>query len=309
MRILFAGTPAVSATVLEGLVHGGHEVVAVLTREDAPFGRKGVSTPSPVSEKAEELKIPVIKANKIDFETLSAIKHYDADLAIVVAFGIILKSNALSIIPKGWFNLHFSILPKWRGAAPVQRAIQAGEKITGITMFKINEGMDTGPILGTLQTEIQPEETAGELLNRLGILGVSLLGEQLPRIYSGVYELEEQVGEPSLAPKLTRAEARINFDDSASVIDCQVRAMNPEPMAWCFNGEATLRVIRARASSLKPTEIGLKDVGSVGLINNQVLVCCGSNTVIELIEVQPASKGVMKAVDWFNGQQKLEVLT
>jgi methionyl-tRNA formyltransferase len=298
MRILFAGTPATAATVLEGLLAAGHEVVCVLTREDAPLGRKKILTASPVAELATTKSISVIKANRLDSETLDEIAKHQIDLAIVVAYGVILKEDALNALPVGWFNLHYSLLPIWRGAAPVQRALQHGDVETGVTLFKIDAGLDTGPILSSVPTVIQPEENAGELLTRLSQLAVTLLNEQLPRIYSSTHNLEPQVGEFTLAPKITRAEAKIDFTQDSTTIENLVRAMNPEPMAWCSLSDEPMRILRARAV---PSVSANHSVGQVFLDGEKVLVTCGNETALELLYVQPASRTSMNARDWLNG--------
>ena len=306
MRILFAGTPATAATVLEGILASGHEVVAVLTREDSALGRKKVLTASPVAEFAAIRGLPVVKANQVDSDTLIEIAKHKIDLAIVVAYGIILRDEALQALPTGWFNLHFSMLPKWRGAAPVQRAIQNGDSETGVTLFKIDSGLDTGPVVSTVQTTIQPDETAGDLLSRLSLLGVSLLNAELPSIYSGTYNLREQVGEVTLAPKTSREEARIDFELEAKQLSDLIRAMNPEPMAWCNYLGEPMRILRARVTSSAENQ---RPIGEVKFLDERVLVSCGSNSVLELLEVQPASRNPMSARDWVNGQNQAVTLS
>jgi methionyl-tRNA formyltransferase len=298
MRILFAGTPATAAIVLESMVAAGHEVVAVLTREDAPKGRKKVLTQSPVADAAEKTRIPAIKANKVDDAILQQIAEYKPELAIVVAYGVILKTEALEAIPNGWFNLHYSLLPKYRGAAPVQHCLLSGEKETGVTLFKIDRGLDTGDILGSVSTVIGPDETAGELLGRLTHLGVSLLNAELPTLYAGTFALQEQTGPSSLAPKISRADAKIDFEQNSQKISNLVRAMNPEPMAWCLFGEEPMRVTSAR--TLLNSSVMLQK-GEVRVLENAVYVGCGEQDLLELIAVQPASKTVMTAKDWANG--------
>jgi methionyl-tRNA formyltransferase len=220
------------------------------------------------------------------------------DLAVVVAYGVILRREALETVPNGWFNLHFSMLPRWRGAAPVQHSIWSGDKETGVTVFKIDEGLDTGAVLGLAETVIEPEETSGDLLNRLSVIGVSLLNQELPKIYAGNAKLTAQEGEVALAPKIQRTDARINFSASAKEVEILVRAMNPEPMAWCeFSGDH-LRILRARevqgSYKLVPGEVTVE--------GERVLVGCGSDTTLELLEVQPASKTKMQASAWMHGQ-------
>ncbi len=304
MRILFAGTPETAATVLRGLVASGHEVVGVLTREDAPVGRKKVLTESAVAQTANELGIQVIKANKITSEIISVIDSLKADLGVIVAYGVILKKGALEIIPNGWFNLHYSLLPKYRGAAPVQRALENGDIETGITIFKLDEGMDTGDVLATLPVIVQTNETAGDLLTRLNQLGVSLLNQELPNIYNGTFQLEQQTGVPTIAPKPTRDEARIRFSNNAEQILNQVRAFNPEPMAWCSYKGEPFRVLLAR----EHVGIHSTGIGELSLVDGKVVVGCGQASAIELVEVQPSSKKPMAAVDWYRGADHKERL-
>jgi methionyl-tRNA formyltransferase len=309
MKVLFAGTPANAAEVLRGVVSAGHEVVAVLTREDAPIGRKKVITASAVSLAAGELGIPTIKANRITEEIAVRISNTGAELAIVVAYGIILNQETLNLLPKGWFNLHFSLLPKWRGAAPVQRAIQAGDSDTGVTMFKIDPGLDTGPILASVPTPIGPDETAGDLVNRLTKLGTTLVNAELPKIYSGLEELHPQLGEATKATKPTRADAKIVFDSPAKKIENQVRAMNPEPMAWCLYEHEPIRVIQVRTSQ-KPIDVAAtsEEPGTLYNLDGRVYVRCQADSWLELLHVQPASRNGMSARDWVNGLNRLGVL-
>ncbi len=304
MRILFAGTPETAATVLSGLLSVGHEVIGVLTREDALTGRKKILTASPVAEMASSNSIPVIKANLVDTGVINQISKLEPDLAIVVAYGVILKAEALSAIPLGWFNLHYSVLPMYRGAAPVQHSIMNGEKETGVTLFKIDEGLDTGPILGVVNTTIGPEENSGELLTRLTQLGISLLNEKLPELFSGTFTLVDQTGTSSSAPKVSRADAQLSFKNSAVSLANQVRAMNPEPMAWCNFDEQPMRVLRARTHA-SPLTLAQ---GEVAHVEGSVLVGCGNGEAIELLEVQPASKNVMDARAWYNGLTSKTIL-
>lgn len=305
MRILFAGTPASAATVLESLLASGHEVVAVLTREDAPLGRKRLLTPSPVAEAALARNIPVIKANKISSPVLQEIAGVKADLAIVVAYGVILRDEALQLLPVGWFNLHFSILPRWRGAAPVQRALQHGDVETGVTLFKIDAGLDTGPTVASVPTIIQPDENSGELLSRLTSLSITLLNAELPRIYSSTLTLTEQSGEVTLAPKTTREEAKIDFNNASDSISDLIRSMNPEPMAWCNFNDQPMRILRARTIAAAG-DIAI--IGHVSLIEDRVVINCGGSTQLELLEVQPSSRNAMSARDWLNGQSGVVTL-
>jgi methionyl-tRNA formyltransferase len=304
MRILFAGTPATAATVLEGLISSGHEVVAVLTREDSLVGRKKFLTPSPVAAVAQKHSLPTIKSSKLTPEVLSSIAEYQPDLAVVVAYGVILRQDALDSISNGWFNLHFSHLPRWRGAAPVQRAIESGDTEIGVSLFKIDTGLDTGQVLAIADTVIEPDETSGELLHRLAQIGISLLNQELPRLYSGSFQLSNQSGEVSLAPKVQRIDAQMNFSKTAAEVANLVRAMNPEPVAWCNLAGEPMRVLRAR-QIVGPAV----PIGEVVVSGDRVLVGCGEDSVLELLEVQPASKNVMSASSWMNGQNGKVVLS
>jgi len=307
MKILFAGTPAVAVEVLDGILQAGHEVVAILTREQAPVGRKKVLKASPVSQRGTELGIPVIEANSISKGVLELIKELGADLAVVVAYGVILKKDPLDAMPLGWFNLHFSVLPKWRGAAPVQRSIEAGDKETGVTLFRLDEGMDTGPVVAIAHAQIEPNETADDLLSRLGKVAVTLINAELPSLYAGTAKLSPQTGEATHASKPTRQDAKLDFTKHASSLANSVRAMNSEPMAWCNIETDTLRVIEASAYlGVVGTECKL---GEVLRLDQRVLVACGDSTWLELLKVQPSSKNEMSARDWLNGKPVQVVLT
>lgn len=302
MKILFAGTPNIAVTVLGGLMNLGHEIVGVLTREDAPSGRKRELTASPVAEYAQRHGLKVIKSNRLSAPDHVEISRLGADLAIVVAYGAILKTEALELLKEGWFNLHFSLLPEYRGAAPVQHAILQGKTETGVTLFKIDEGLDTGDIVGQVETKIEPDEDAGILLQRLAHLGITLLSEKLPMIYSGMHELITQSGDATFAPKLTRDKAKIDFAQDSATVHNLVRAMNPEPVAWTTADGESVRVIEVRPvagnSALKP--------GSIIRTDAQPAVVCNRGELLELVRVQPAGKKVMSGADWIRGQQKLE---
>ena len=307
MKILFAGTPAVAVEVLDGILQAGHEVVAILTREQAPIGRKKILTASPVSKRGTELGIPVIEANSISKGVLEYIRELGADLAVVVAYGVILKKDALEAMPQGWFNLHFSVLPKWRGAAPVQRSIEAGDKETGVTLFRLDEGMDTGPVVAIANAQIHPNETADDLLSRLGKVAVTLINAEIPGLFAGTAKLSPQIGEPTYASKPTRQDAKLDFKKHADSLANTVRAMNSEPMAWCNIEADTIRIIEAAAfRGVVDTEC---NPGEVLKLDQRVLVACGDNTWLELFKVQPSSKNGMSARDWLNGKPGQVVLS
>ena len=296
--LIFAGTPANAAATLEYLVQHGFEISLVITRPDAPFGRKRVLTPSPVAETASKLGLELYKTNKIDDAAISRIIESGCSTAVVVAYGALLKAPALDALSNGWFNLHYSLLPKWRGAAPVQHSILAGDKTTGVTLFKIDEGLDTGPIVASVPTQIQPGETSARLLSRLTELGCTLLSQELPGVLLGSYSLTPQVPDENLAsaPKLGREQARVDWSRGALDIERKVLAMNPEPGAWAtLNGE-TFKIHDAREVAGTESQA----VGTVSLAGGRVLVSTSAG-VLELLEVQPSGKQSMPAKDWARG--------
>lgn len=281
-------------------------MVAVLTRPDAAVGRKRILTPSPVALAAEQLALPVIKSNSVDSETLEQISKYKPELGVVVAYGSLLNQQALDAIAKGWINLHYSLLPKFRGAAPVQHAILAGETTTGVTVFQLDSGMDTGDVLMQVPTQIEPDETSGRLLQRLTSLGISTLLECIPSLFAGFSNgVAQKLEFSSLAPKLNRESARVNWTLDAREIELKVRAMNPEPMAWTQFGSDTIRIISVRESLASSHESA---PGRVIESGGQILVGCKKGSIIQLLELQPAGKLPMDAMAWFRGQQSKDQL-
>jgi methionyl-tRNA formyltransferase len=301
VRVLFAGTPAVAVPSLNALVEAGFDVVAVLTRPDAPIGRKRVLTPSPVAARAAELGIDVIHAARVDAEVTARIAAVAPDVAAIVAYGGLIPRAALDVPRHGWINLHFSLLPAWRGAAPVQRAVMAGDDITGAATFLLEEGLDTGPVFGTLTEAVRPEDTAGELLERLSHSGAVLLAQTLSAIDSGRAAAVPQKGDVSLAPKLGIDDGRIDWQEPALAIGRRARGVTPEPGAWTtLEGQRVKLepvVLRTDGPELKP--------GQVLLNGKSVLVGTGSHPV-ELTRIQPSGKKMMAAADWARGQAALE---
>jgi methionyl-tRNA formyltransferase len=301
VRVLFAGTPAVAVPSLDALVQAGFDVVAVLTRPDAPIGRKRVLTPSPVAARAAELGIEVIHAAKVDAEVTAKIAAFAPDAAAIVAYGGLIPRAALDVPRHGWINLHFSLLPAWRGAAPVQRAVMAGDDITGAVTFLLEEGLDTGPVFGTLTETVRPEDTAGDLLERLSHSGAVLLTQTLSAIESGRAAAVPQSGDVSLAPKLGIEDGRINWDEPALAIGRRARGVTPEPGAWTTLEGQRVKLepvlLRTDGPDLKP--------GQVLLSGKSVLVGTGSHPV-ELTRIQPSGKKMMAAADWARGQAALE---
>jgi methionyl-tRNA formyltransferase len=301
MRVLFAGTPAVAVPSLDALVEAGFDVVAVLTRPDAPIGRKRVLTPSPVAARAAELGIEVVHASRIDDVVTAKIAAVGPEVAAIVAYGGLVPRVALDIPRHGWINLHFSLLPAWRGAAPVQRAVMAGDDITGAVTFLLEEGLDTGPVFGTLTERLGPEDTAGVLLERLSHSGAVLLAQTLSAVEAGKAVPEPQQGEVSLAPKLTIDDGRIKWNQPALAIGRQARGVTPEPGAWTtLDGQR----VKLEPVRLRPDVPDLAP-GSVEQSGKSVLVGTGSHAV-ELTRIQPSGKKMMAAADWARGMASLE---
>lgn len=301
MRVLFAGTPSVAVPSLDALIDAGFDVVAVLTRPDAPTGRKRVLTPSPVAARAAELGLEIIHAAKVDAGVTARIAAVRPDVAAIVAYGGLVPRPALDVPRHGWINLHFSLLPAWRGAAPVQRAVIAGDDITGAVTFQLEEGLDTGPVIGTLTEQVRPDDTAGTLLERLSHSGSVLLAQTLSAIDSGAAYPQPQQGEVSLAPKLTIEDGRIDWSEPALAIGRRARGVTPEPGAWTMlDGQR----VKLEPVLLRPGQSALAP-GQLAMDGKSVLVGTGSHPV-ELVRVQPAGKKMMSAADWARGQGSLE---
>ncbi|AVH59880.1 MULTISPECIES: methionyl-tRNA formyltransferase [Streptomyces] len=299
MKLVFAGTPEVAVPALDSLIASGrHEVAAVVTRPDAPAGRGRRLVASPVAERAEEAGIEVLKPVKPrDEEFLARLREIAPDCCPVVAYGALLPRVALDVPAHGWVNLHFSLLPAWRGAAPVQHAIMAGDEITGASTFLIEEGLDSGPVYGTVTEEIRPTDTSGDLLTRLAFAGAGLLAATMDGIEDGSLKAVPQPADGiTMAPKITVEDAHIDWSAPALRVDRVVRGCTPAPGAWTvFRGER-LKLIQVAPvpehMELAPGEL------SVG--KNNVYVGTGSYAV-ELLWVQAQGKKPMRAADWARG--------
>ncbi|MDR6417116.1 methionyl-tRNA formyltransferase [Pseudarthrobacter sulfonivorans] len=301
MRVIFAGTPAVAVPSLDALVKAGFDIVAVLTRPDAPVGRKRVLTPSPVAARAAELGIHVIHATRVDDAVTAQIAAAKPDVAAIVAYGGLIPRAALDVPPHGWINLHFSLLPAWRGAAPVQRAVIAGDDVTGAVTFLLEEGLDTGPVFGTLTEGVGPNDTAGALLERLSHSGAVLLSQTLSAVEAGKAAPQPQAGDVSLAPKLTIEDGRLDWKQPALAVGRRARGVTPEPGAWTTLDGQRVKIEPVR---LRPDSSHLEP-GAVSLEGKSVLVGTGSHAV-ELTRIQPAGKKMMAAADWARGMASLE---
>lgn len=298
MKIIYAGTPEPAVAPLRHLAQAdGIEIAAVLTRTDAPVGRKKVLTPSPVAGVAEELGLPVVKANRVDQEIIDRLRATGAQAGAIVAYGALLQRPALEALPLGWVNLHFSLLPRWRGAAPVQHSLIHGDAELGASAFLLDEGMDTGPVLGTARTQLRDDDVAGSLLERMSHETAPLLVGALQRLERGE-QPSPQEGEPTRAPKLSTADSRIDWTRPAQEIVRLVRGTTPEPGPWTeLDGHRFKIVDRV----VEAPEAEDPAPGEVQLHEGRVLVGTGTHAV-ELLRVQPAGKQAMAAGDWARGR-------
>ena len=300
MRLLFAGTPLPAVPSLEALLASPrHEVVAVLTRPDAPTGRGRRMEASPVRQLAEAHGVEVLTPRRPrDPEFLGRLAELAPDACPVVAYGGLIPPAALEIPRHGWVNLHFSLLPAWRGAAPVQRALLAGDEITGACTFQLEAGLDTGPVYGTITAEVRRTDTSGDLLERLSVDGARLLATTLDGIEDGTLHAVPQPSEGvSLAPKIGVEDARIDWKTPAVHIDRQVRACTPAPGAW-----TTLGGERVKLFPLAPLP-GAAEVepGRIVLDKRGMTVGTGSGHLVRLGDVQPQGRKRMSAADWARG--------
>lgn len=298
MRLLFAGTPQVAVPALETLLAGHHEVVAVLTRPAAPAGRGRALTPSPVAQVAAENALPVLTPTTLaDEAVVQQIRELDVDCAPVVAYGALVPPSLLGVPRHGWVNLHFSLLPAWRGAAPVQHAILSGDEVTGASTFRLERGLDTGPVYGFQTETIRPGDTAGDLLERLARSGARLLAATLDAIDEGaVRPVPQPADGVSLAPRLTSADAELDWGNPALSLDRRIRAFTPAPGAWTTFRGSRLKLGPARP---RPDRIDLA-AGEVDASRTEVFVGTGSYA-LELGRVGPAGKDWMDADAWARG--------
>lgn len=298
MRLLFAGTPAVALPALDAIAASRHELLAVVTRPDAPAGRGRGLARSPVGAWADQHGVEVLtprRPREPDF--LARLRELAPDCVPVVAYGALVPPAALEIPRHGWINLHFSLLPAWRGAAPVQHAVLHGDELTGASVFQLEEGLDTGPVFGTVTDEVRPTDTSGDLLERLAASGAGLLVAVLDAIEDGTARAEPQPAHGvSLAPKLTVEEGQVRWTDPAFAVDRRIRACTPAPGAW-----SNFRDDRVKLGPVRPVAGGpeLKP-GELLVERSRVLVGTASVPVL-LGEVRAAGKRAMPATDWARG--------
>ncbi|MBP0462185.1 methionyl-tRNA formyltransferase [Streptomyces montanisoli] len=299
MKLVFAGTPEVAVPALDALIASDrHEVAAVVTRPDAPSGRGRRLVASPVAQRAEEAGIEILRpAKPRDADFLARLREIAPDCCPVVAYGALLPRVALDVPAHGWVNLHFSLLPAWRGAAPVQHAVMAGDAVTGASTFQIEEGLDSGPVYGVVTEAVRPTDTSGDLLTRLAFAGAGLLAATMDGIEDGTLKAAPQPAEGvSLAPKLSVEDAQVHWDAPALRVDRVVRGCTPAPGAWTvFRGERLKLVHVTPAPGHDDLAPGVLAVGK-----NNVYAGTGS-TPVELLWVQPQGKKPMRAADWARG--------
>ncbi len=299
MKLVFAGTPKVAIPSLETLISSEHEVVAVITQPPAKSGRGRELQPSLVHELAQSNGIEVLHPESIrDLDLV--LRALQPDAIPVVAYGQLIPEEMLDIPALGWINLHFSLLPLWRGAAPVQHSIWHGDSITGATTFRIDQGMDSGPILGQVTQTVDPKDTSGVLLERLAGTGSHLLRQTLDALEAGmIYPVPQQHDLATFAPKISKSDSRIDWRLPAIEIDRCIRAMTPKPGAW-----TTIKLGQKDSLiSLAPVTINREvqlDPGVISLIDKKVLVGSATYT-LELTQVKPADKKFMNATDWLHG--------
>jgi methionyl-tRNA formyltransferase len=297
LRLVFAGSPSAAVPSLRALEATDHELAAVVTRADTPQGRKGIPTPTPVAQVADELGVPVIKASKLDGEATDRIVHLQPDLGVIVAYGALVREPLLSAPRLGWINLHFSLLPRWRGAAPVQWAIIGGDDITGASVFQLVPELDAGDVFGKVTEPIGRHQTAGSLLASLADAGARLLVDVVDGLDAGTARAEPQEGEVTLAPKLELADGAIDWGLDAERVSARIRGVTPEPGAFTTVDGVRLKVLEAAIARDVPRMVP----AVVDVVGKAVLVGTATEP-IELITVHPAGRKAMDAASWWRGR-------
>ena len=294
MQIAVAATPEVAIPTLELLLNTGKNLVAVITQPDRPAGRGLTLKETPVALWAKEREIPVYKPNSQD-ELSEIVKSFD--LVITIGFGMIIREEILAMPKFGFINLHFSILPRWRGAAPVQRAIEAGDAITGVTVFQLDRGMDTGPIYRQVTVDLEKGATSESLLSELAELGAQPVIETINAITAGEQPRIQESGGATRANKLSKEEGRIDWSLPVDVVDRKIRAFYPNPGSWTtFRGT----IVKIENVAIHTGQPGTP--GTLSAINRELVVSCGEGS-LKVTELQPSGKPVMAASAWLNGAQ------
>lgn len=300
MRLVFAGTPEPALPALRRLIDSArHDVIAVLTRPDAAAGRRGTPQPSPVARLALDSGIPVLRPPRPNApEFVTELSELAPECCAVVAYGAMLGDALLAVPKHGWVNLHFSLLPAWRGAAPVQAAIAAGDTVTGATTFQIEPSLDSGPVYGVVTEQIRPTDTAGELLDRLAVSGAALLETTLDGIADGTLTpVPQPLDGVSTAPKITVEEARVRWDLPAAIVERRIRAVTPNPGAWTMVGDLRIKIGPVGLDSGAPKGLA---PGAFHVGRRAVWVGTATEPV-RLGRIQPPGRNVMNAIDWARG--------
>ena len=296
LRLVFMGTPDFAVPTLLALAGGGHEIVAVYTRAPQPAGRRGLElTPSPVAREAERLKLPIFTPKTLkDGDAAAAMRSHGADAAVVVAYGLILPKPILDVFPRGCFNLHASLLPRWRGAAPIHRAVMAGDAETGVMVMKMDEGLDTGPVAGERRMPIGPDATTGDLPDELAKLGADLMVIALGALERDSLKVTPQpAAGVTYASKIDKSETRVDWAKSWSEVHNHCRGLSPFPGAWCeLPGAGRVKILRTtKGEGSGPPGRALDD---------QLTIACGTGAV-RLVEVQRAGGRPMSADEFLRG--------
>jgi methionyl-tRNA formyltransferase len=297
LRLVFAGSPAAAVPSLSRLAGSRHELAAVITRADSPQGRRGTLTPTPVATVADELGVPVIKANRLAGDATEAITALRPDLGVIVAYGGLVREPLLAAPRLGWINLHFSLLPRWRGAAPVQRAIIAGDELTGATVFQLVPELDAGDVFGQFTQPIGAHETAGHLLESLSVSGAELLARVVDAIADGDARAEPQRGDVTLAPKLALSDGAVDWTADAHTVASLIRGVTPEPGAFTTLDGARLKILEAAPARDAPRLAP----GTFAQEGKLILVGTATHP-IQLVTVHPAGRKAMPAADWWRGR-------
>lgn len=296
MRLVFAGTPAAAVPSLRRLAASGHDVAGVLTRVDAPVGRKRVLQASPVAEAAAALGLSVHKANRLDQDAHDFVAEHDPDLGVIVAYGGFVREPLLSLPRLGWINLHFSLLPAWRGAAPVQHSLIAGDAVTGASVFQLVAAMDAGDVFAMREFTPPLGATAGSVLSDLAELGAELLAEVVDALAGGTAVARPQLGEPTFAPKLTADDGRVRWQEPADAVLARIHGTTPEPGAHTRISGGRLKILDAQPST-EPVALA---PATLALVGGELLVGTGTQA-IALRRVQPDGKSAMDAAAWWRG--------
>jgi methionyl-tRNA formyltransferase len=299
MRLVFAGTPEPAVPSLRLLAASAHEIASVITRTDAPLGRKRVLTPSPVAAAAGELGLETLKTNRVNAEASERIGALRPDLGVIVAYGGLVREPLLSSPTHGWINLHFSLLPRWRGAAPVQHALIAGDRVTGASVFQLVAELDAGDVFAERTYDVPEGATAGDVLSALADEGAQLLLEVVDAIADGTAVAAGQRGDVTLAPKLTEEDGRIRWEEPGTAVLNRVRGTTPEPGAHTSVDGVRVKILAASPASADAPPLR---PGVLTLQGRQVLAGTATEPVV-IDTVQPAGKGAMPAADWWRGRR------